>query len=183
MHERREIKVINKDFQYNFMLKGVLTVVISLNLIIFTVYMLDRHFGLPGTVFNLFSISLFLMEVAAIAIVAWIGRDVSFHIAGPVYALERALKGMTHGDLTQRLKLRDGDNFVGAADTLNLVLETYQERIATLQTLVFQGTLSPEAQAELRQELAWFKTAHEEQQSAPAEAPATAQEWAHQQSA
>lgn len=180
MHERRKLKVINRDFQYNFMLKGVLAIVISLNLIIFTVYMLDRHYGLPGTVFNLFSVSLFLMEVAAVAIVMWIGRDVSFHIAGPVYALERTLKGMTNGDLTQRLKLRDGDNFLEVADTLNLLLETQQERIATLQKMVSPGTLSVEEQSELRQELAWFKTTLEETQSIPAEAPEPSRDWARQ---
>lgn len=187
MQERRRIKVINRDFQYNFMLKGVLAVVISLNLIIFSVYMLDRHYGLPGTIFNVFSVSLFFMEVAAVAIVAWIGRDVSFHIAGPVYALARTLKGMATGDLTQRLTLRDGDNFTEAADTLNLLLESYQERIARMQALLSQDTLSEEAQAQLRAELAWFRTTHEtaHQRIKPADTPSEAQanDWAERKSA
>jgi methyl-accepting chemotaxis protein len=147
------------------MLKTVLSVVICLNTIIFTVYMLDRHFGLPGTIFNVFSISLLLMEVSAVGIVAWIGRDISFHIAGPVYAIHRTLKGMAKGDMTQRLRLRDGDNFTDAADTLNSVLETYQNRIARLQALAAKGTMTEQLQQELQEELRWFVT--EKEESAP----------------
>lgn len=165
MTNRRKIKVINPKFQYNFMLKTVLSVVICLNTIIFTVYMLDRHFGLPGSVFNVFSVALLLMEVAAVGIVAWIGRDISFHIAGPVYAIHRTLKGMAKGDMTQRLRLRDGDNFTDAADTLNSVLETYQNRIARLQALVASGTITEQVQREIGEELEWFTTEKESQPS------------------
>ena len=183
MQERRRIKVINRDFQYNFMLKGVLALIITLNLIIFSVYMLDRYYGLPGTIFNVFSVSLFFMEISAIAIVAWIGRDVSFHIAGPVYAIERTLKGMAKGDVAQRLKLRDDDNFTEAADTLNGVMETYQEKIASLQSLASAPTISAEAHEQLRRELAWFQTSREDKQKAADAAPDRPRDWAQQKSA
>jgi methyl-accepting chemotaxis protein len=186
MQERRKVKVIKRDFQYNFMLKGVLVFVISLNMIIFSVYMLDRYYGLPGTMFSVFPISLFFMEVAAVAIVAWIGRDVSFHIAGPVFAMERSLKDMAKGELSQRLKLRDGDNFTDAADSLNMVLETYQERIAMLQALMSHGTLTTEVQLKMREELAWFQVGREDDGqpvTSVAASPAPVADWAQRQSA
>ena len=187
MQERRKIKVIKRDFQYNFMLKGVLAVVISLNLIIFSVYTLDRLYGLPGTVFNVFSISLLLMEIAAVAIVMWIGRDVSFHIAGPVYAIERTLKGMDEGNVFQRLKLREGDNFLETADTLNRMLENYQNRIRSLQELTAGGQLSDAELRQIKDELAWFQTSKEDRPAAEVNATgadvAQPAQWADRQSA
>lgn len=163
MQERRRIKLIKEDFQYRFMLKTVLVVVITLNTTLFAVYLLDKLYGLPGSMFNMFSLSLLLMEAAAVAIVFWIGRDISFHIAGPVYAMERTLKSMADGNVSQRVALRGGDNFNETADTLNTVLETYQGRIAKIQKLLAEGTtLSTATQRELRQELEWFKTSEEQ---------------------
>ena len=156
MQERRRIKVINRPFQHNFMLKTVLCVLITLNIIILTVYLIDRHYGWPGNILNVFSASLILLELLAVGIVGWIGREVSLQIAGPVYAIERTLKKMTKGDISQRLHLRQGDNFGQTADTLNTVLEIYQNRIAELQQLAADN--SEDAQKRLRQELAWFTT-------------------------
>jgi methyl-accepting chemotaxis protein len=158
MHERRSMKSINRSFQRNFMLKTVLSVVISLNLIIFTVYMLDRYFGFPGSVFNVFSISLLIMEIFAVGVVAWIGRDISFHVTGPVYAIERTLKDMAKGDVSHRLTLREGDNFLEAADTLNMVLETYQNRVEQLKSLVADDNVNDDTLHKLREELDWFVT-------------------------
>ena len=159
MHEQRKQVIIKNEFQYKLILSTLLITLITLNVIIMAAFLFERTFGSMGLPFNVFNMSVVAMEIVAVVVVFFIGRRISFRIAGPVYALERTLNNMNQGDLVQTLRLRTGDQFVEAADTINAVIGNYRQRLADMQALVESNdSLMPEQVAVLREQLNWFVT-------------------------
>jgi methyl-accepting chemotaxis protein len=159
MHEQRKQVIIKNEFQYKLILSTLLITLITLNVIIMAAFLFERTFGSMGLPFNVFNMSVVAMEIVAVVVVFFIGRRISFRIAGPVYALERTLNNMNQGDLVQILRLRAGDQFVEAADTINAVIGNYRQRLADMQAVVESNdSLTPEQVAVLREQLNWFVT-------------------------
>lgn len=50
-------------------------------------------------------------------------------VAGPVYRIEEDLKAVQNGDLSKRIKLREGDPMQSLADTINKTLDNLQDKI------------------------------------------------------
>lgn len=162
-YQRSRIMIKN-DFQHSLILSTLLITLISLNFIIIVAGLLDTKFGDQFALFDLFRVSIAVMEVVAVIIVFYVSRKISFHIAGPVYAIERTLKQMREGDLVLRLTLRKGDQFPETADVLNEVLENYQSRIAAVKSVLAAnpGMTSEQCQNLLEEHLDWFVTEREE---------------------
>ncbi len=162
MNEQRNKTMIKNEFQHRLILSTLLITLITLNLIIISATLLDYFFGSPSGIFNVFTLSVAVMEVVAVVVVYIVSKRISFHIAGPVYAIERTLGFMREGDLAQRLTLRDGDQFAEVAEAVNEVLETYQARVARIQDLL-DGELTDERRQQLVAELGWFRTRQDKQ--------------------
>jgi methyl-accepting chemotaxis protein len=159
MHEQRKQVIIKNEFQYKLILSTLLITLITLNVIIMSAFLLENRYGSTGLPFNVFNMSIVAMEIVAVVVVFFIGRRISFRIAGPVFALERTLKNMNQGDLVQTLKLRTGDQFLETADVINEVIGTYRERLADVQgTLASNESLTPDQVVALREQLNWFVT-------------------------
>ncbi len=159
MKEQRSKVIIKNDFQHRLILSTLLITLITLNIIITGATLLDYRFGKSGELFDVFTVSIAVMEVVAVAVVFLLSRRISFRIAGPVYAIERTLNAMREGDIALRLKLRDGDHFTEVADAINGLLDNYQGRISKMQALLAQNPeLSAEQQRELAEQLSWFTT-------------------------
>lgn len=163
MNEQRNKTMIKNEFQHRLILSTLLITLITLNLIIMLATVLDYLYGSSGGVINVFTVSVAVMEIIAVAVVYTVSKRISFHIAGPVYAIERTLGFMRDGDISHRLTLRDGDHFEEVADAVNAVLESYRERIGRMQELMSQGHLNDEQQRELAELVRWFKTTKDEQ--------------------
>ncbi len=156
---KRTQVIIKNEFQHKLILSTLLITLITLNVIIMGASILEGMFGSEDAFINVFNVSVAGMELVAVVMVFFISRRISFRIAGPVYAIERTLKGMGQGDLAQRLRLRPGDQFVEVCDAINDVLSNYQERIASLQAvLAANPELSAEQRRRLVDELKWFMT-------------------------
>jgi methyl-accepting chemotaxis protein len=159
MHEKRKQVIIKNEFQYKFILNTLLITLITLNVIIMAAFRFESVFGSMGLPFSVFNMSVVGMEVVAVVVVFFIGRRISFRIAGPVYALERTLNFMNEGDLTQTLRLRAGDQFVEASDVINGVIGNYRQRLADMQGILANNdSPTPEQVAALREQLSWFAT-------------------------
>jgi methyl-accepting chemotaxis protein len=159
MHEKRKQVIIKNEFQYKFILNTLLITLITLNVIIMAAFRFESVFGSMGLPFSVFNMSVVGMEVVAVVVVFFIGRRISFRIAGPVYALERTLNFMNEGDLTQTLRLRAGDQFVEASDVINGVIGNYRQRLADMQGILANNdSPTPEQVAALREQLSWFVT-------------------------
>jgi len=136
MSENRKITLIKSNFQNDLIIKTVLTTFITLNVILTIAYMMTS-----SLFSNPFAIQTFMQYLAGLelffgAVIYFIGRRISFHIAGPVFALERSLKLMHDGDLTVNLKLRKGDNFKEVSDALNDTIVTYREQLQALKEII-----------------------------------------------
>ncbi len=159
MIQQRSQVIIKDKFQHQLILSTLLITLITLNVIIVAAFFLDSLYGSEDALFNVFTVAVAGMEIVAVVVVYYIGRRISFHIAGPIYAIERTLKGMQAGDLAQVLRLRTGDQFEEVAKAVNEVMSNYRERIAKLQSaLEVNRELSPEQLQQLLEELRWFVT-------------------------
>jgi methyl-accepting chemotaxis protein len=160
MTQQRKQVIIKNEFQYKLILSTVLITLITLNFIILAASMLEQRLGSEGSLFSVFSLTVAGMEVVAIIIVYFISRDISFHIAGPVYAIERTIKGIAEGNLYQVLKLRPRDQFAEVSGELNVMMQNYCERLERAKQLASEINQNhPDAtSAALCEELAFFLT-------------------------
>jgi methyl-accepting chemotaxis protein len=159
MHEKRKQVIIKNEFQYRHILGTLLITLITLNVIIISAFLFENMFGSRDLPFSVFNTSVVAMEIVAVVIVYYIGRRISFRIAGPVFAMERTLKSMNEGDLALTLRLRAGDQFFEVADVINEVIGNYRERLAEAQNILASNDpLTPEQVAALREQLRWFIT-------------------------
>lgn len=163
MKDQRSQVLIKNDFQRNLIFSTLLITLITLNVIIMAAFVIDRMYGTEDAMFSVFNLAVAVMEVVAVVIVYFVGRRISFHIAGPVYAIERTLKQMNEGDLTQTLVLRRQDNFEEVAVTINQVLVNYRERMDRIDAILGDGSneITPAQAQLLRDELSWFVTVKE----------------------
>ncbi|MEP5764964.1 MAG: methyl-accepting chemotaxis protein [Halieaceae bacterium] len=160
MTTKRTQVMIKGEFQQRLIMNTLLITLITLNLIILMAFALDNMFGSTDSYFNVFNISVALLELVAVVIVYFIGRKISFQIAGPLYAMERTLYEMEEGNLGMSLKLRPGDEFSDLALAVNEVLTTYRQRVGRIQEIAGTGgELSPQEIRDLRLELRFFNTA------------------------
>jgi len=58
------------------------------------------------------------------------GLFFSHRIAGPVYRIEKTLREIIKGDLSLRIKLRDGDELIDLADMINSLTENLTKAMA-----------------------------------------------------
>jgi methyl-accepting chemotaxis protein len=160
---KRSQVMIKTEFQQKLILNTLLISLITLNVVVMAAFLLDDMFGSDDSIYNVFNISLVVLEILAVIIVYFLVRRVSFHIAGPVYAIERTLGFMKEGDLAQRLKLRPGDQFGEVSEAINGVISTYQERISRAQEILDgNAEPTPDQLQQLRSELQWFVTSRDE---------------------
>ncbi len=122
----KKILVVNKDFQYkytwNVVLIGILTTVLSVAIILIPLYI----FGILRIPRFLPTPILLTMGFAAIIniVVVILLTVASTHkIAGPVFALNRALRNIELGKWNKPLKLRDSDEMKYLATNFNTMVE------------------------------------------------------------
>jgi len=163
MTTRRSQIIIKSEFQQKLIMSMVLIALITMNVIIMAAQLLDDRFGSDSSLFSFFYVCVAVMEILAVAVVYFVSRDISFRIAGPVYALERTIRLMGEGNLDHSLKLRPKDQFGEVSNELNRVMLDYRQRIHQLKELARQldEQHSSEHCTALRRELAWFVTESE----------------------
>ena len=136
MTEKRKTNIIKRRFQNELILKTVLTTFITFNLILLGAYlMVDSVFSSKLSA-QQFMQYIAVMEAIAAVFIYMVSRKFSFHIAGPVYAVERSLKAMNEGDLTIFLQLRDKDNFEEVSEVLNQTMDTYCQQMIGIKQLL-----------------------------------------------
>jgi methyl-accepting chemotaxis protein len=173
MNDARNTIMIKREFQHNLMLQTVLSTFITLNVIILLGFYLSDFFSDSDSVVDRFPLVLAVLEVIGVAGVYFVSQRISFHIAGPVYAIERTLRSIQDGDLLVFLKLRPGDSFLEAADTINETTAGLRERIIEMKTVVDEIQGDDPAAAKLRELLSYYVTVPEEE--SPGESSSSSQ--------
>lgn len=145
-YKRRQY-FIKKDFQFKFILKFCLIILIGIILstgllFLFSQGTLTSSFQqsrlvikntslaiLPAVIYtNL--ITLGLITLATIVVTLF----VSHKIAGPLFRFEKDLKEIEKGDLTKSIKLRKKDQTTDLADSLNKMTAGLHEKVLDIRT-------------------------------------------------
>ncbi|MEW5913420.1 MAG: methyl-accepting chemotaxis protein [Thermodesulfobacteriota bacterium] len=90
---------------------------------------------------NVFPLLLALNLVALLGLLVlayWMALCVSHRMGGPLYRLEDVLRSMGQGYLGQRVRLRQGDQLQGFAQSLNQALGGLQDRAERLRAEIHQ---------------------------------------------
>ena len=68
-----------------------------------------------------------VLLVMVMAFVIWTSLRISHRVAGPAYNIGKVLERVRGGELTARVRLREGDYLHGVADTLNTHLDWLEQ--------------------------------------------------------
>ncbi len=166
---RRKKLFIKKDYQFNFIMKFCLLVLIgailSSGLLFFfsqgtlTSSFEDSRLVIKQTSFaimpmviytNLFT--LVLITIAAIAVVLYI----SHRIAGPMFRFEKDLQEIGEGNLMKKISLRKKDQFTDMANSFNTMTSELRNRVLEVDGCVvdlMEAELNGKSPEKYREEL------------------------------
>lgn len=129
---RRRNYFIKKKFQLDFSIKFLIIIVIEAILAIGLFLYLSKgtlttgYFGSElkiARTYDFFLPTLLFSNLIIVGVTGVIGVVVliflSHRLAGPLYRFERVLSDLSKGDLTQRFKLREKDEFVELQNSIN----------------------------------------------------------------
>jgi len=148
---RRRNYFIKKKFQVNFTVKFLIIILIeaflAAGLFLYmskgtlTTGYLGSELRIART-YDFFLPMLLLSNLIIVGISAVIGIAVliflSHRIAGPLYRFENILDAIKKGDLTQRFKLRENDQFVELANSINEHTDTLDKNMGHLKAGVME---------------------------------------------
>ena len=148
---RRRNYFIKKKFQVNFTVKFLIIILIeaflAAGLFLYmskgtlTTGYLGSELRIART-YDFFLPMLLLSNLIIVGISAVIGIAVliflSHRLAGPLYRFENILDAIKKGDLTQRFKLRENDQFVELANSINEHTDTLDKNMGHLKAGVME---------------------------------------------
>ena len=148
---RRKNYFIKKKFQVNFTVKFLIIILIeaflAAGLFLYmskgtlTTGYLGSELRIART-YDFFLPMLLLSNLIIVGISAVIGIAVliflSHRIAGPLYRFENILNSIKKGDLTQRFKLRENDQFAELANSINEHTDTLDKNMGHLKAGVME---------------------------------------------
>lgn len=144
---RRSHYFIKKDFQFRFILKFCILVLVGVIISTCLLFVFSR-----GTLTSSFKQSRLIIEDTASAIlpaVIWtnlitlglitiatiaITLFVSHKIAGPIFRFEKEIDLMAEGDLTRRIRLRKKDQMAVLAEGLDKMSSSLQEKVLCIHS-------------------------------------------------
>jgi methyl-accepting chemotaxis protein len=144
--QRRRIVYIHKAFQRNFILKFCIIafcamLVASLLVVFFSKNSLTatyryHHLALQRTgeaIMPALVVTNLIVLLALIGATIIVTLYVSHKIAGPLYRLGRSMESIGEGDLTLSIHLREHDELMDFASTMNRSIEELRKRVCQIQ--------------------------------------------------
>ena len=147
--QRRKQYFVKKDFQFKFILKFCLLILIGAILSTGLLFLFSQ-----GTLTSSFQQSRLLIENTALVIhpaviytnpitlglitlaTIVVTLFISHKLAGPMFRFEKELKEIGKGDLTKRLEVRKKDPITGMADSLNEMIAGLNNKVLVIQNHV-----------------------------------------------
>lgn len=146
---RRRNYFINKKFQTDFSIKFLVIIVVEAVLAVGLFLYLSKGTLTTGYIgselkisrtYDFFLPMLLLSNIIIVGITGIIGIVVlvfmSHRIAGPMFRFERVLDRINTGDLTNRFKLREGDQFKELEERINQLTNTLDGKAGDLQSRI-----------------------------------------------
>jgi len=174
---RRKTYLIKKGFQSRLITVILLLVIIVANItggVVYAIVKIDSFRMFLEQTFNLSSAddillpAVVLAEIVSFIIVGIISLFVSHRMAGPVYRFERVTEGISEGDLTIHIRLREKDEFKDLAEAFNEMIQKLTDKVGELknkglklaeefENLLPRAELSDERRKELKELISKFK--------------------------
>ena len=134
---RRNTIFIKKGLQLRYMILIMLSVLCGLAIMTFELTatlsdLFDTHPVLMQPIYDEFfhiAASFFYKIVIYLLFVAVISAFLSHKMAGPVYRFEQVCKAIAKGDFSQRVHLRQGDQFVELQNDFNAMMDRVEADI------------------------------------------------------
>ena len=95
-------------------------------------------------IMKMIDMTLILRLILVTPLVALISIFLSHRVAGPIYRMEKFLKGVAKGDLSTKLHLRKGDELQDLADAINEMTDDLKNRVHKLKALMNMTNLEIE---------------------------------------
>ncbi|MBN1103032.1 MAG: methyl-accepting chemotaxis protein [Deltaproteobacteria bacterium] len=143
---RRRIVYIHKTFQRNFIFKFCLIALCAMIAASLLVYGFSKntltatyryhHLALQRTgeaILPALVITNLVVLLAFLGATILVTLYVSHKIAGPLYRLGSSLESVGRGDLSLTIRLREHDQLMDFASTLNRTIESLKERVTQIQ--------------------------------------------------
>ena len=129
---RRQTILIDKKFQSRYAAMASLGAILAINVVLVTGYILYLP-QLAPVVTMIHTLFLGVAELLVVLVIYFLGVRSSFRIAGPMYAMKRALSQVGQGDLTVRLKFREDDCCQEIAEQFNESIEKLANDLRELE--------------------------------------------------
>ena len=134
---RRNTIFIKKNLQLRYMVLIILSVLCGLAIMTFELTatvseLFDTHPVLMQPIYDEFfhiAASFFYKILIYLLFVVIISAFLSHKMAGPVYRFEQVCKAIAKGDFSQRVHLRQGDQFVELQDDFNAMMDRVEAEI------------------------------------------------------
>jgi len=149
---RRKNYLIKKRFQFNFLSKFIILLVLESALIMGFFMHISNNTLTTGyynsiltveTTSQYFFVSFLLITLIVVIGIGIAGMVVfillSHRIAGPLYRFEKTLKDIENGDLTAQIDLRRSDQLIEIKEALNTVLSSLNGRVGKIRQYIEQA--------------------------------------------
>lgn len=166
---KRRNYFILKQMQTRFIFTLVMIGLLVAAVLAVNIYFFHRHFAteilslgddsrlddIITRAWDIFHFRLILLALSAGIITVILAILFSHQIAGPIYKVVKSVEEIREGKLYGFIKLRKHDELVEVAESLNLLVDRYREKIIEVNDIakLIQG----EKGDELRQKLAYFR--------------------------
>ncbi len=134
---KRRTIFIKKKLQLRYMLLIVLSVLCGLSIMALELTatlndLFDKYPVLVQPIYDQFIpivASFFYKIIIYVLFVVLISAILSHKMAGPVYRFEQTCKAIAKGDFSQRVRLREGDQFTELQDEFNKMMDRVEAEI------------------------------------------------------
>ncbi len=132
---RRKIFLIKRGLQFRYMFSVVMIMLISALIVGWSIYYsiwskiadpASFQYAELDTIWTNVNMLLFIRVPILVVFVSLFSLILSHKIAGPVYRFEQSSKKIANGDLSLRIKLRQGDELTELADIFNKMTENLE---------------------------------------------------------
>jgi len=178
----RKKLLINGMQQSRFIITVLLVCLLIMIINAVNIYVLFKHFAMAqagpeemetlgkvfASIFQKMKARILLLVVVNGIVVIGLGLFLSHRIAGPSFNIEREMRQVMDGDISGRVKLRDGDQLLEVASSMNMMLEGLRDIVGDIgsqagrleKAIAGAGISNPEIQRTLeglRRSLARFR--------------------------
>ncbi|MDR0291921.1 MAG: hypothetical protein LBI01_04030 [Elusimicrobium sp.] len=134
---QRRIIFIKKDLQYGYMFLIVVSVLLGIAITVFEVLstfqsvykdypaILQPLYGRLTSIFLTFGLKI----AVYLALVILFSAILSNKLAGPIFRFEKTCDEIAEGDVTKRVRLRKGDQFITLQNKFNNMMDVLDKRI------------------------------------------------------